>query len=71
MPAGTERFYIIVDERPRSSEGQLVLTDGSAVICLMEDKAAALASIANDKRLGFRRHSELSRADQQKVLRAA
>jgi hypothetical protein len=69
ISAVSERFYI-VDTDPSETEDRVVLRDGSAVICVTEDKPAALAAIAGKKRLRLRWHSSLSRDDQQKMLRA-
>lgn len=64
-----ERFYIVRDD-PEDPENHLTLESGSAVICAVTDKAAAHAAIATSNELNLRRHSELSRAEQQRVDRA-
>lgn len=65
----TERLYI-VDKAPQGSTDRLMLTDGRAVICRVENEALAQALTAKSKALGIRQHSDLSRTDQQKVLKA-
>lgn len=64
-----ERLYVVNDD-PQPSENHLVLENGSAVVCVMTDEAVARATVGVDQRLSVRRHSELSRTDQQRVAGA-
>jgi len=62
-----ERLYVVNDDPQQPSENHLVLENGGAVVCVMTDEAVARATVAVDRRLSVRRHSELSRTDQQRV----
>lgn len=64
----TERFYV-VDERPQATEGHLLLADGSAVICSVIDEATALSIVAGERRLGIRRHTDLSKTERRRVMK--
>lgn len=68
-PTMPERLYIVLDD-PQAPENHLVLENGDAVICSVTDEAAALATIASDRGLSVRRHTELSRTDQRRVTNA-
>lgn len=63
----TNRFYI-VDDRPPTHKHEVFLTDGGAVLCSVQNKFAAQAVTADEQRLSFRRHADLSPKDQRKVL---
>lgn len=65
----SERLYIVQDD-PQAPENHLVLENGGAVVCSVTDEAAALATIAVDRGLSVRRHTELSKTDQQRVTNA-
>ena len=65
----TERIYI-VENAPRGKEEHLLLSDGSAVICVVQDADRARALTARTNGLSLRRHSDLTRPDQKKVLEA-
>jgi hypothetical protein len=63
------RFYI-VDDHPTTTAGRLILGDGSALICVTEDRAAAFVAISNNNRLSLRQPSDMSREDRRKVREA-
>lgn len=63
----TKRYYI-VDDRPRTPEEHLVLSDGSAVICSTSDEASARVASSSDGRLQVRRHSDLTKPDRRRLL---
>jgi hypothetical protein len=60
------QFYV-VDDRPQASEREMVLEDGSMVICSAFDKNTARSVADSDKNWGVRRHSDLSETDQRQV----
>lgn len=63
------RIYI-VDDHPTTTAGRLVLGDGSALICVTEDRAAAFMTVSNNNRLSLRHPSDMSREDRRKVREA-